>query len=633
MATNNLLVNNEYKVLRESRNKVERSPHNLSQSRKFPVEIGKIYPIFCRKTLPSDSFKIDANILVKQLQPLLVPQMVSFSVQTAFYWIDYSLAFPEFEYFLINQRGDQTIELPYFQDININGGLTSYKLGSVSQSSSNQLLNSKYDLLNNIRPFLDISANFCNEKVDALPFWAYQRVIRDYYTNIDRLSTDEYNVLFPKDSRKSQLKQGANYYATCSDDFVEGSTLNLSKIVPLSKIGVHNVRGDYFVNSYPTPIRGETPTLSTNLTLNQFTADIQHQDNLILDTFGLDLTTYSEGEFSPEQPVKSLLTSSASDGVGGYRTLAIPNSEGTNNLALKSPHSNNDARNTGFFSTSNKNFNNLKTFITNPVTFKNIQGLTYNLSITTRELRLLDAITRKREIDILMKPRLKNYLQTYFGVDNYKHDSLYQPIFIGSTTQQILINDIEQTTTTDSSPLGRQGATAISLADNYVGEYYCRNYGCLLGVMFILPDYDYEPGLPHEWSERTPDDFFNPEFAHLSMQGILNKELFVSDDATWNNQVVGYGGVYDYYRTSQNYVSGLFLSSDGQNEDIKQFAQVRRFNNNNKPSITTNFLDSNSAFDSSVFAVPSMPPFICQAVTRVRAVRPLPELATPDSTR
>ena len=246
---------------------------------------------------------------------------------------------------------------------------------------------------------------------------------------------------------------------------------------------------------------------------------------------------------------------------------------------------------------------------------------------------MLDAITRKREIDILMKPRLKNYLNTYFGVDNYKHDSLYQPIFIGSTTQQILINDIEQTTTTDSSPLGRQGATAISLADNYVGEYYCRNYGCLLGVMFILPDYDYEPGLPHEWSERTSDDFYNPEYSHLSMQAVLNKELYVSDDAEWNNQVIGYGGVYDYYRTSNNYVSGLFLSGDNENEDIKQFAQVRRFSNDNKPEITTNFLNSNAAFDSSVFAVPTMPPFICQAVTRVRSVRPLPELATPDSNR
>ena len=126
--------------------------------------------------------------------------------------------------------------------------------------------------------------------------------------------------------------------------------------------------------------------------------------------------------------------------------------------------------------------------------------------------------------------------------------------------------------------------------------------------MFILPDYDYEPGLPHEWSERTPDDFYNPEYSHLSMQAVLNKELFVSDDVEWNNQVIGYGGVYDYYRTSSNYVSGLFLSADDENEDIKQFAQVRRFNNDNKPEITTNFLNSNAAFDSSVFAVPTMPP-------------------------
>lgn len=620
MATNNLLVNNEYKVLRESTQKVERSGHNLSQSRKFPVEVGKIYPIFCRKTLPSDSVKIDTNILIKQLQPLLVPQMVSFSVQTAFYWIDYSLAFPEFEYFLINQRGDQNIELPYFQDISSDSKFTSTLLGTVNQSSENN--NSKYDLLNNIRPFLDISQNACDEKIDALPFWSYQRVIRDYYTNIDRLSADEYNVLFPSDPRKTQLQQGANYFSSCSDDFSYDPTdtsarINLDKCVPLSKIGVHNVRGDYFVNSYPTPIRGETPTLTNNLTINSFNAEIEAQDELLQNTFDKAFTVNSPAITEGDYPLTTSFSSSNGVLKAGDYNITSPSSSSSS----------------GYFSLVSHNFDNLKNLITNPITFKNIQGLSYDLSITTRELRLLDAITRKREIDILMKPRLKNYLNTYFGVDNYKHDSLYQPIFIGSTTQQILINDIEQTTTTDTSPLGRQGATAISLADNYVGEYYCRNYGCLLGVMFILPDYDYEPGLPHEWSERTPDDFYNPEYAHLSMQAVLNKELFVSDDEEWNNKVVGYGGVYDYYRASNNYVSGLFLSGENENEDIKQFAQVRRFSNDNKPEITTNFLNSNSAFDSSVFAVPTMPPFICQAVTRVRAVRPIPELATPDSNR
>lgn len=625
MATNNLLVNNEYQVLRQSTNKVERSGHNLSQSRKFPVEVGKIYPIFCRKTLPSDSFKIDANILVKQLQPLLVPQMVSFSVQTAFYWIDYSLAFPEFEHFLINQRGEQKIELPYFQDIGSDSKLSSTLMGTVNQSSENN--NSKYDLLNNIRPFLDFSQNSSNEKIDPLPFWAYQRVKRDFYTNIDRLSAEEYNVLFPSDPRKAQLQQGANYYASCSDDFSYDSTdstatINLDKCIPLSKIGIHNVRGDYFVNSYPTPIRGETPTLSNNLTIDSFSAEIEQQENLLIDTFESELSLTTRGNTGVNLRL-------GSEPVSG----SLYNVIGADGSILKTADSQVLTQDGGFFSKTSRNFENLNNLITNPITFKNIQGLSYDLSITTRELRLLDAITRKREIDILMKPRLKNYLNTYFGVDNYKHDSLYQPIFIGSTTQQILINDIEQTTTTDSSPLGRQGATAISLADNYVGEYYCRNYGCLLGVMFILPDYDYEPGLPHEWSERTPDDFYNPEYAHLSMQAVLNKELYVSDNDEWNNQVIGYGGVYDYYRTSNNYVSGLFLSRDNENEDIKQFAQVRRFQNDNKPEITTNFLNSNSAFDSSVFAVPTMPPFICQAVTRVRAVRPLPELATPDSNR
>ena len=308
--------------------------------------------------------------------------MVSFSVQTAFYWIDYSLAFPEFEYFLINQRGEQNIELPYFQDINSDLKLSDTLMATVNQSSVDN--NSKYDLLNNIRPFLDISQNASDEKIDALPFWSYQRVIRDYYTNIDRLSAEEYNVLFPSDPRKAQLKQGANYYASCSDDFSYDSTdatatINLNKCVPLSKIGIHNVRGDYFVNSYPTPIRGETPTLTNNLTIDSFKAEIEAQENLLADTFNLNLVV----ESSKNGDEVSVDT----EAIGPYDSLAYLMAGGS---SLKTPRLEDEHPwESGYFFTVSKNFANLNNLITNPITFKNIQGLSYDLSITTRELRLL----------------------------------------------------------------------------------------------------------------------------------------------------------------------------------------------------------------------------------------------------
>lgn len=617
MATNNLLVNNERKVLYEQQSKVERSGHNLSQSRKFPCDVGYIYPFFCRKTLPSDSFKISADILIKQLQPLLVPQMVSFTVNTAFYWVDYSLAFPDFEYFLINQHGSHDVELPFISEQTTS--LTDPVLDSVPD----------YNLGTNLRSFLDITVNSTNEKIDALPFWTYQTIIRDFYLNIDRLSDSEYSKWFPADVNEWKLKQGLNYR-------IGGD--NPNKGVDPFLIRSHNVRGDYFVNSYPTPLRGDIPTLSIGTASNiAFGGDatLKLNDNIdslytLIDTFDKSLTTMpyqSAGSGAPvDYDVKQrfgTLSRQLSDGSiellksSGY----LPSSDGTN-----------------YFSTVQQNFisiqdslASLKNYLTTSrsaqIDFSSIQSFDVQANVTTRQLRLLESLTRKREIDIMLKPRLKNYLQTYFGVNRYKDDSLYQPVFIGSTTQQILINDIAQTTATSDSPLGRQGATAMSLGSGYVGEYYCRNYGCLMGVMYVLPDYDYEPAIPKEWQERTPDDFVNPEFTHLSMQPILNKELFVSSDNTWNNEVLGYMGMYDNYRTSHNLVAGAFLNSSY--ADIRQFAQVRRFDDNNKPEITTSFLDSNSAFDRTVFATPSLPPFIAQCVTRVDAVRPLPQVAIP----
>ena len=598
MATNNLLVNNEQKVLYDIQKRVERSGHNLSQSRKFPAKIGYIYPFFCRKTLPSDSFKISTNILIKQLQPLLVPQMVSFTVNTAFYWVDYQLAFPQFEYFLINQRGQQDIELPY-----------------VSESSDSPFLSvvSNDDLSLNLRTYLDFSKNEIREKIDALPFWSYKTVIRDFYLNIDRLSDSEYSKWFPSNPNDWKLKPGSNTYF--------GSD---SAPVSFAEIDVHNVRGDYFVNSYPTPLRGEVPTLTFDSTLNDLTADLSGTlQNISLGT----LSGYSLAGTSPyylgngvDDSESVQFNSAAKDG-GGYTGRLTHGYNYGSGVSYEPMIINPDAvgsTNVNTWKVIQSQFNQFRNAFINPqsysgqISLSNLSNFNTTISVSVRQLRLLSSLTRKREIDILMKPRLKNYLQTYFDVKNYQNDSLYQPIFIGSTTQQILINDIAQTAATSDSPLGRQGATAMSLGSGYVGEYFCRNYGCLLGVMYILPDYDYEPAIPREWTERTPDDFFNPEFAHLSMAGILNKELYNSDDDTWNNQVLGYGGIYDNYRTSQNLVSGDLLNSS--QTDIQQFAQVRRFDDDNKPEITTSFLNSADAFDSSVFSVPNFPPFIAQCV-------------------
>lgn len=617
MATNNLLVNNEAKVLYDVQRRVERSGHNLSQSRKFPAKVGYIYPFFCRKTLPSDSFKISTSILIKQLQPLLVPQMVSFTVNTAFYWVDYQLAFPQFEYFLINQRGQQNIELPY-----------------ISEDSDSPFLSavSNSDLGLNLRTYLDFSKNEIREKIDALPFWSYKTIIRDFYLNIDRLSEAEYSKWFPSNPNDWKLKEGANTYF--------GSD---SSPVSFKRIDVHNVRGDYFVNSYPTPLRGDIPTLSYDTELSNLTADLSGQiKNLSLATYsGYDISGTSPYYFGSGVASSENVnfTSAGKDGGGftGYLNHGYNYGSGVSyekliidsNPVLSS--SNGSQLNT--WNTIQRQFDQFRNAFINPqnysgkITLSNLSNLSTRIEFSTRQLRLLESLTRKREIDILMKPRLKNYLQTYFDVKNYQNDSLYQPVFIGSTTQQVLINDIDQTTATSDSPLGRQGATAMSLGSGYVGEYFCRNYGCLIGVMYILPDYDYEPAIPREWTERTPDDFYNPEFSHLSMQGILNKELYNSSSDDWNNQVLGYGGIYDNYRTSSNLVSGDLLNDSM--SDVQQFAQVRRFDDSNKPEITTSFLDSASAFDGSVFSVPTLPPFIAQCVTRVESVRPIPEIATP----
>ena len=84
---------------------------------------------------------------------------------------------------------------------------------------------------------------------------------------------------------------------------------------------------------------------------------------------------------------------------------------------------------------------------------------------------------------MLHKPYYNDFLNAHFDGVRVGESPVEKPIYIGGTSQLISINEILQTSqTTESSPLGNQGATAMSLSQNYVGKYYCNNYGYIIGI-------------------------------------------------------------------------------------------------------------------------------------------------------
>lgn len=646
----NLLAQNDNLVIENLKADVGKSVMDLSHSVTFPIDVdGAILPICCIETVPSDSFEISVECLLRQLSPLKVPVMTNLRLNTAFYYCDNRLAWNKWDRFMTGGRsGNEVYDIPRM------GNVYSYDV------EDDKPVNFRFDLLDDAvsyEPYSGISVqadisyknalhtylgctlnhhggigatvevDYSDDLPIAFPSFDYQMICRDFYTDIDRLPEDPkdgvyfysyddiesdwaYSNLFPSDENEIKLLDGANFK---SGYHAENDLLAGNKIVGfmLDKVRYHNVRPDYFTTSKKSPMRGDAPALTVaaqSLKLPSGSQIIIKNNNGILhDNDGYATNLMLQPITGDGTPLRNLELSVGSDGQ--------PSFNGSTSAA-----------DVGYPIEANSKAN-----------AKSINGYTQNdvsitgslsTDFTAADIRLLSQLTVWQELNMLHEPYYNDFLNAHFDGVRVGESPVEKPQYIGGTSQLISINEILQTSqTSDTSPLGNQGATAMSLASNYVGRYYCNNYGYIIGVAYIVPDMLYKPAMPRGFSRRTKEDYYSPEFANLSMQATLNKEIFFSNDNDWNNQPWGYTGAFDELRSIPNRIAGDLLNQNY--TDLQKWVLTRNFTNDNKPSMSSKFLSLKGNVDKTAWAVQTMPTFMLQCANYIKAVRPMPKIAIP----
>lgn len=580
MATSSLLTQNDNTVLDYLRPKVGKTYFPNSNTNVFPMKIGKIYPFFLRPCAPSESLEIGVTALVKQLSPLSVSLMANFKLNTAFYYVDYRLTWHKFERFMTGGKsGDEHYDIPLLGD----------GTGCLASVDEN--------LTDSLRSYMNITTHAISNAADlpeAAAFYAYQLICRDYYTNEDRLedtSSDPledwtYENLFPADPFDFQLQDG-------QQEDVNG--------VVLDKFRWHEVREDYFTASKPRPMRGEEPSIR----ISDVAASLDASDAVVNassgDSLSIMLASRDGNDF--------LQVSRTNPSLGQSNISEIRNSDGSFNTSRTVVAGDNTQR------------------LQNAIERIKVVGYTA-ANVTVRQIRWLEQVSVFKEANMIAKPYYSAWLRAHFNGVNVGETAIERPIYIGGTSQDIILSDVVQTTPTADSPLGNIGQTAHSLANNYVGKMYCNNHGFILGVAYIIPDFIYEPAMPRWLNRRVNTDFLTPEFANLSMQAILNKEFFYSEDNDWNGAVLGYTGMYDEYRSYPNYAAGELL--DSSQTDLNKMVLLRKFDNLNKPEITHKFLSLEGNFDYSAWAAgDTVAPFLVNFASMVGDVLPIPRVAIP----
>lgn len=227
--------------------------------------------------------------------------------------------------------------------------------------------------------------------------------------------------------------------------------------------------------------------------------------------------------------------------------------------------------------------------------------------------------------------RYTEYLRSHFGVSP-SDARLQRPQFIGSYRMPWLISEVLQTSSsTGDQPQGQQAGQGIALGRGSLGSFTAYEFGYIMVIASIVPKPQYQQGIPRMFSRRVALDFYSPEFAHLSEQAILNKELFVSGDVEVDNKEFGFQGIWNELRYLPSRVSNHMRSGNSE-YSFDYWHLARKFATT--PVLNSEFLQVGATAEAQrelqrIFPVQDENPFIVNFGFNFKAVRPLPYLAEP----
>ena len=579
----------------------KRTVFNRSSEHKFNCDMGYLIPIEIQTMYPGDKVKLSMNALLRTT-PLVVPPMHEIEAYCQAYFVAYRALDENFDDFISGGKdGQNAYELPK---------MTPSGLGT-SGSKSIAYLNtprkySAWDYLGfPMKPFVkngsiidDASLGRVNNAIfnfdDAkdnvpvmkYPFMAIDNIWNEYYRNQDL---------------EDEIELGSSAYGKCNR--------------------VHWNR-DYFTNSLPFQQRGISPALPLygNLTgqlANAFGDLSSPFVSADPSDWSISGSRYSNVKISPKGYSVQPISDPSYTGISVDKPYAISLN---NTLGTISAHLSPNGRDypASFNATYNGN-------ISVPVT-GNVQIDNALTAGTISEFRTAFQIQLWQERNARAGVRYTEFIQSHFGI-HPTDERLDRPEYIGGCKFPVLTSEVIQTSeSTSNSPQGTLAGRGLGVSSQYIGTYAAKEYGVMVVFFYIKPKSNYSSqGVNRQWQAQSRFDFYSPEFAHLSMQGIKNSELYVDTDGK-NNEIFGYTGIYDELRTNYTTVAGDFRPDVGISPYAK-WTLARSFSA--RPTLSKEFIQC--APDKRIFAVTddSEPGFLCDVGLNQQWLRPLPKYADP----
>lgn len=286
---------------------------------------------------------------------------------------------------------------------------------------------------------------------------------------------------------------------------------------------------------------------------------------------------------------------------------------GANNLGLSSD----DtfalmATSSGAFSTTNR-----------PVIYADMSDVAAS---TINALREAITIQQYYELNARGGTRYPEFVLAHFGVRT--DDARMQfPEYLGGSTTMLNVHPVQQTAPGADDTVVGQLAAMGTVGFNHGFTKSFVEHGVIIGLVVAHADLNYQQGVNRMFTRSTVFDYYDPIFANLGEQAVLNQEIFVSGSAT-DEAAFGYQERWAEYRYFPSITTSLMRSQAAQSLDAWHWAQEF----DTLPVLNSTFIQENPPVDRTI-AVPSEPHFIMDCLFKMKTARVMPLYSVPGLTR
>ena len=219
--------------------------------------------------------------------------------------------------------------------------------------------------------------------------------------------------------------------------------------------------------------------------------------------------------------------------------------------------------------------------------------------------------------------RYTEIVYSMFGVKS-PDARLQRPEFLGHGQARININPVEQTAqSSETSPQGNLAAYAVFRNEHHAFSYSATEHMIILGLLSVRADLTYQQPLWKQWSYKTREELYWPQFSHLGEQAVYTREIDCRGTDS-DSTVFGYQERYGECRYYPSLITGLFKSNTDSGLDRWHLSQDFE----TAPVLNSDFIVDNPPV-SRIVAVPSEPHFYIDIYMDLQCIRPMPIYSTP----